>query len=265
MHRISLGKLSLLVIVNSALRPLFGVHQKIKLIRGRQVPCSRLAALAAEPSSVPSSSEFAAGVTSTVAFVAVPVLDDGVGLLTLLTAGLRGLAAGRFAFVAAGRFELARAGVAGLAFRGLAFSALIFSGRASATVALALRFFEAPARALGFAVLFAVLVDFSFFVLAAGFAALAAAAAVLLAARRSCFHALRAVVACLRARRASRFASFKRLRARFNSSFAMRTRCLATSAWSLARSTGSEVAALLFSESSAGVSLPVFFIRGPAK
>ena len=74
-------------------------------------------------------------------------------------------------------------------------------------------------------------------------------------ARRARFQTLRAAAECLRARLASRLASFRRLRARFNSSFAMRTRCLATSACSRARSRGS-----------AGVScsLPVFFIGGLA-
>ena len=75
-------------------------------------------------------------------------------------------------------------------------------------------------------------------------------------ARRARFHTLRAEVDCLRARLASRLASFSRLRARFSSSLAMRTRCFATSAWSRARSRGS-----------VGVvgSLPFFFIRLPAK
>jgi hypothetical protein len=74
--------------------------------------------------------------------------------------------------------------------------------------------------------------------------------------RRARFHTLRAEADCLRARRASRLASFNRLRARFSSSLAMRTRCLATSAWSRARSRGS-----------VGLvgSLPFFFIRWPAR
>ena len=74
-------------------------------------------------------------------------------------------------------------------------------------------------------------------------------------ARRARFHTLRAAAECLRARLASRLASFRRLRARFSSSLAMRTRCLATSACSRARSRGS-----------AGVScsLPVFFMGGLA-
>jgi hypothetical protein len=74
-------------------------------------------------------------------------------------------------------------------------------------------------------------------------------------ARRARFQTLRAAAECLRARLASRLASFRRLRARFSSSLAMRTRCLATSACSRARSSGS-----------AGVScsLPVFFIGGLA-
>src|SRR5438034_6090940 len=74
-------------------------------------------------------------------------------------------------------------------------------------------------------------------------------------ARRARFQTLRAAAECLRARLASRLASFRRLRARFSSSFAMRTRCLATSACSRTRSRGS-----------AGVScsLPVFFIGGLA-
>src|SRR6266404_1129502 len=74
-------------------------------------------------------------------------------------------------------------------------------------------------------------------------------------ARRARFQTLRAAAEYLRARLASRLASFRRLRARFSSSFAMRTRCLATSACSRAGSRGS-----------AGVfcSLPVFFIGGLA-
>jgi hypothetical protein len=71
-------------------------------------------------------------------------------------------------------------------------------------------------------------------------------------ARRTRFHALRAEADCLRARLASRLASLSRLRARLSSSFAIRTRCLATSAWSLARSSGSVGGAC---------SLPVFFIH----
>ena len=62
--------------------------------------------------------------------------------------------------------------------------------------------------------------------------------------------------ACLRARLASRLASFSRLRARLSSSLAIRTRCLATSASSRARSKGSP---------GVSCSLPVFFMRGPAK
>src|SRR6185312_1454818 len=58
-------------------------------------------------------------------------------------------------------------------------------------------------------------------------------------ALRAFFHALRATAACLRARLASRLASFTRLRARLSSSLAMRTRCRATSACSRARSSGS--------------------------
>src|SRR5512146_291337 len=58
-------------------------------------------------------------------------------------------------------------------------------------------------------------------------------------ALRAFFQALRAAAACLRARLASRLASFTRLRACFSSSFAIRTRCLATSACSRARSSGS--------------------------
>src|SRR6267154_1712903 len=74
-------------------------------------------------------------------------------------------------------------------------------------------------------------------------------------ARRARFQTLRAAAEYLRARLASRLASFRRLRARFSSSFAMRTRCLATSACSRAGSRGS-----------AGVfcSLPVFFMGGLA-
>ena len=56
---------------------------------------------------------------------------------------------------------------------------------------------------------------------------------------RAFFHALRVASACLRARLASRLASFTRLRARLSSSLAIRTRCRATSACSRARSSGS--------------------------
>ena len=58
-------------------------------------------------------------------------------------------------------------------------------------------------------------------------------------ALRAFFHALRVAAACLRARLASRLASFIRLRALLSSSLAMRTRCRATSACSRARSSGS--------------------------
>ncbi|MDB6087720.1 MAG: hypothetical protein JWN85_504 [Gammaproteobacteria bacterium] len=85
------------------------------------------------------------------------------------------------------------------------------------------------------------------------------------AARCAFFQTLRVEAACLRARRDSRFASLRRLRARFSSSLAMRTRCFATSACSRARSEGSAGAAFPFADSSEGDSLPVFFIRGPAK
>ena len=70
-------------------------------------------------------------------------------------------------------------------------------------------------------------------------------------ARRARFQALRAAAECLRARLASRLASFRRLRARLSSSLAMRTRCFATSACSRARSRGS---------AGASCPLPVFFI-----
>jgi len=73
-------------------------------------------------------------------------------------------------------------------------------------------------------------------------------------ARRARFQALRATAASLRARLASRLASFRRLRARFSSSFAMRTRCLATSACSRTRSSGS---------AAEPCALPVFFMRRP--
>ncbi len=72
-------------------------------------------------------------------------------------------------------------------------------------------------------------------------------------ARRARFHALRAAPASLRARLASRLASFRRLRARLSSSFAIRTRCLATSACNRTRSRGS---------ATEPCSLPVFFIGG---
>ena len=58
-------------------------------------------------------------------------------------------------------------------------------------------------------------------------------------ALRAFFHAFRVAAACRRARLASRLASFIRLRARLSSSLAIRTRCLATSACSRARSRGS--------------------------
>jgi len=74
--------------------------------------------------------------------------------------------------------------------------------------------------------------------------------------RRARFQALRAAAASLRARLASRLASLRRLRARLSSSLAMRTRCLATSACSRTRSSGS---------AGGSCSPPVFFIRWPAK
>jgi hypothetical protein len=58
-------------------------------------------------------------------------------------------------------------------------------------------------------------------------------------ALRAFFHTFRVAAASLRARLASRFASLTRLRARLSSSLAIRRRCLATSACSLARSSGS--------------------------
>src|SRR5690349_6269767 len=85
-------------------------------------------------------------------------------------------------------------------------------------------------------------------------------ASLLRAFLRARFQILRVEAASLRARLASRLASFNRFRARFSSSLAMRTRCLATSACSLARSMGSAC------DPSAGwvprdeLSLPVFFI-----
>ena len=63
-------------------------------------------------------------------------------------------------------------------------------------------------------------------------------------ALRAFFHTLRAAAACLRARLASRLASFTRLRARLSSSLAIRTRCRATSACRRARSSGSAGSAL---------------------
>lgn len=86
------------------------------------------------------------------------------------------------------------------------------------------------------------------------------------ALRLTLFQIFRAEAATLRARFASRLASFTRLRARLSSSFAMRTRCLATSACSLARSTGSAGACSASAdESDAGdaSALPVFFIYCP--
>jgi len=84
------------------------------------------------------------------------------------------------------------------------------------------------------------------------------------ALRLTLFQILRAEAASLRARFASRFASFTRLRARFNSSFAIRTRCLATSACSRARSTGSADACASDEFDPVDASaLPVFFIRCP--
>lgn len=81
--------------------------------------------------------------------------------------------------------------------------------------------------------------------------------------RLTLFQILRAEAANLRARLASRLASFKRLRARLSSSFAMRTRCLATSACSLARSTGSAGACSASADEldpGDASALPVFFI-----
>ena len=84
---------------------------------------------------------------------------------------------------------------------------------------------------------------------------------------RARFHSLCTEAACLRARFASRLASFSRLRARRSSSFASRTRCPATSACSLARSIGSPGPSPSDEGPSAagGISLPVFFMSGPAK
>lgn len=79
-------------------------------------------------------------------------------------------------------------------------------------------------------------------------------------ARRTFFHVLRAAAACLRARFASRLASFTRLRARLSSSLAMRTRCLATSACSLARLSGSAGAGSAGAASGRGFSLAVFLM-----
>jgi hypothetical protein len=75
---------------------------------------------------------------------------------------------------------------------------------------------------------------------------------------RAFFHALRARLACLRARLASRFASFSHLRARLSSSLAIRTRCLATSACSRARSRGSADASSRGAAGASWLSLPVF-------
>lgn len=69
--------------------------------------------------------------------------------------------------------------------------------------------------------------------LAAGRGALSARCAL-----RAFFHTLRAAADSLRARLASRLASFTRLRARLSSSLAIRTRCRATSACRRARSSG---------------------------
>ena len=62
--------------------------------------------------------------------------------------------------------------------------------------------------------------------------------------RRACFHALRAALARLRARRTSRLASLMRLRARLSSSFASLTLCLATSTRKRARATAAPSSAL---------------------
>lgn len=94
------------------------------------------------------------------------------------------------------------------------------------------------------------------------FLRVASSGVLFLARRRSRFQTFRLAAACLRARRASRLASLSRLRARFNSSFAMRTRCLATSACKRARSTGFAPAASAGWLESGDISLPVFFIGG---
>ncbi len=83
----------------------------------------------------------------------------------------------------------------------------------------------------------------------------------LCAFRRARFQIFRVEAASLRALLDSRLASFNRLRARFSSSLAMRTRCLATSACSLARSIGSAASAGSgVAVPRGGISLPVFFI-----
>ena len=85
------------------------------------------------------------------------------------------------------------------------------------------------------------------------------------ALRLTRFQILRVEAASLRARFASRLASFTRLRARFNSSFAIRTRCLATSACSRTRSTGSDDVCAPSDELDPedASALPVFFISCP--
>jgi hypothetical protein len=85
----------------------------------------------------------------------------------------------------------------------------------------------------------------------------------LLLLRRAFFHSRRAVAASLRARRASRRASLKRLRARFNWSLASLICCRATSARSLAVAKDSAGAASPCSLTSAALcgvlkSLPEF-------
>jgi hypothetical protein len=84
---------------------------------------------------------------------------------------------------------------------------------------------------------------------------------------RALFQSFRATTASFLARLASRFASFKRLRARRSSSFASRTRCWATSACKRTLSIVSAVAASPGNAacSAIGISLPVFFMAGPAK
>jgi hypothetical protein len=84
---------------------------------------------------------------------------------------------------------------------------------------------------------------------------------------RARFQSFRATAASFRARLASRFASFKRFRARRSSSFASRTRCWATSACKRTRSIVSAGAASPGNAacSAVGISLPVFFMAGPAK
>ena len=146
-------------------------------------------------------SEFPVGAGLAGSAVAVSLVE-GVAFGAARRSTLRGLAGVRFTLGAGVRFALAPADAVGFAVARffvfvLGWVVLVAVGRALPFEPAALRVFAADWRDLAVA----------FF--AAVFAGLGATSFLL--ARSSCFHSLRAVAACLRVRRASRLASFKRL------------------------------------------------------